>query len=80
MLKITNSSRVVKMQIFNEQDCKVCASYNSDGTITLKHSSVLYDGQAETIILGKAETLAIFRLFRDIDSFAGTAANERELC
>lgn len=42
------------------------ASFNCDGTITLRDQYYLYDGEMQTIVLDRDETEAIIRLFKGL--------------
>ncbi|HIR39169.1 MAG TPA: hypothetical protein IAB90_02190 [Candidatus Coproplasma stercoripullorum] len=68
MLKVTHSSKINAVEVINDSECLIQASYNSNGTITLKGYPCLYEGKTQTVILGRAETVAIFELMKKLQN------------
>lgn len=70
MVEVKKQDKIETIKLISDPNEKVYASYNGNGTITLKSYPLLYEGAAHYIILGRAETIALAKLFGDMKSFA----------
>ncbi len=76
MVEVRKKDRIESIKLISDPNDKICASYNGDGTITLKTFPLMDEGATHYIILGRAETLALAKLFGDMKNFANICKPE----
>lgn len=78
MLKIKDRRKLDHLEVRPYHDrCLSQASFNSDGTITIQNSPYFCEGEVQSLVLGRDETRALIRLFRELSLWEMAKAEEK---
>lgn len=67
MFKITDNRKMKMLESEGNHNRNMSqASFNGDGTITIQNCPYMYEGEVQTIVLGRDKTMALVALFKKL--------------